>query len=549
MPLRASRLFSALVFVFLVSVDSYAGSLVLYEGFGELHLSPSLSILEDLRGSLAPSEALSPARALSYRNPTGAATINLGYSRSVFWLKAPILNRSDRELRCIVALRQPAIENVELYWQGRHQISGALASPQERAIQGREILFRIVVPPGASDDLLFRVRSDTSLNLSFSIFEEDRYRLHDTAISFIICLALGALLYSALYNAFLALSLRDAAYISYTIVVVGILLNRLLVLGYFQYYLTPFSGKWNYIGILLSTSLFTAAMAFFTTFFLSTRTREPILHRVNLVLPALVAANMIVLALDAHLADQISILLLILAAIVSILTGWRSFCSGYRPARFYLLAWAALFVIVLLYSMGLFHIVGFSTYNEEATLLGTVAMAILMSLALGDRISEMRRLLVTDRLTCIDNRAGLEMELESMLSPVASLDRSFSIIITDIDHFKDINDQYGHQTGDSVLAELASVLRGGMRSVDCVGRWGGDEFLVLCKDSSREGTIAVAEKLRRLVEGREFNLVGRITCSFGVGTWEAGVDRNELFRRADEALYRAKRAGRNCVAE
>lgn len=161
----------------------------------------------------------------------------------------------------------------------------------------------------------------------------------------------------------------------------------------------------------------------------------------------------------------------------------------------------------------------------------------------------MRRLLVTDRLTCIDNRAGLEMELESMLSPVASLDRSFSIIITDIDHFKDINDQYGHQTGDSVLAELASVLRGGMRSVDCVGRWGGDEFLVLCKDSSREGTIAVAEKLRRLVEGREFNLVGRITCSFGVGTWEAGVDRNELFRRADEALYRAKRAGRNCVAE
>jgi diguanylate cyclase (GGDEF)-like protein len=549
MSLRAGRVFFALVFIFLVSVDSYAGPLVIYEGFGELHLSPALSVLEDLRGSLAPSEALSPARALSYQNPMGTATINLGYSRSAFWLKAPIFNRSDRELRCIVALRQPAIENVELYWQGVHQISGALASPQERAIQGREILFRIVVPPGASDDLLFRVRSDTSLNLSFSIFEEDRYRLHDTAISFIVCLALGALLYSALYNAFLALSLRDAAYASYTIVVLGILLNRLLVFGYFQYYLTPFSGKWNYISILLSTSLFTAAMAFFTTFFLSTRTREPILHRVNLALPVLVAANMIVLALDAHLADQISILLLILAAVVSILTGCRSFLAGYRPARYYLLAWVALFVIVLLYSMGLFHIVKFSTYNEEVTLLGTVAMAILMSLALADRISEMRRLLVTDRLTCIDNRAGLEMEFERMLSPVAALDRSFSIIITDIDHFKDINDQYGHQTGDAVLAELASVLRGGMRSVDCVGRWGGDEFLVLCKDSSREGTIAVAEKLRRLVEGRDFHLVGRITCSFGVGTWEAGVDRNELFRRADEALYRAKRSGRNCVAE
>ena len=135
---------------------------------------------------------------------------------------------------------------------------------------GREILFRIVVPPGAGDDLLFRVRSETSINLTFSVFEEDAYRDREAAISFIVCLALGALLYSALYNGFLALSLRDAAYVAYSIVMVGILLNRLLVLGYFQYYLTPSSGRRNYIGILLSTSLFTAAMAFFNTFFLST---------------------------------------------------------------------------------------------------------------------------------------------------------------------------------------------------------------------------------------------------------------------------------------
>jgi diguanylate cyclase (GGDEF)-like protein len=531
----------------LVPGRSSAESLVLYDGFGELRLSPSLSILEDSRGVLDPSEALSPALASSYRNPTGAGSINLGYSSSVFWLKAPILNRSEKELTCLVALRQPAIESVELYWRGGRQVSGALASPKERAVAGREILFRIVAPPGAAGDLLLRVRSETSLNLSFSIFEEDRYRLREDAISFFVCLALGALLWSALYNGFLALSLRDAAYAAYTIVVIGIFLNRLIVLGYFQFYLTPFSGKWNYISILLSTSLFTAAMAFFTSFFLSTRPHFPILHRANLAFPVLVAANMIVLALNAHLADQISIILLFLGAVVSILTGLRSFVAGYRPARFYLLAWAALFVIVLIYSMGLFNIVAFAAYNEEATLLGTVAMAVLMSLALGDRISEMRRLLVTDRLTSIDNRAGLEMEFERMLAPAAALDRSFSIIIADIDRFKEINDQYGHQTGDAVLAELAMALREGIRSGDSVGRWGGDEFLVLCRGSRREGAIAVAEKLRQLVEARDFRLVGRITCSFGVGAWEVGLDRNELFRRADQALYEAKRAGRNRV--
>ena len=202
---------------------------------------------------------------------------------------------------------------------------------------------------------------------------------------------------------------------------------------------------------------------------------------------------------------------------------------------------------MLVYSLGLFRIVAFSTYNEETILLGTVAMATLMSLALADRISEMRRLSITDGLTRLDNRAGLEMEFERMLSPATASDHSFSIIITDVDRFKEINDEYGHQTGDAVLAELALVLRAGTRSADCVGRWGGDEFLVLCKDSGREGALAVAEKLRRTVEGRDFPLVGHITCSFGVGAWEAGIDRDDLFRRADEALYRAKRAGRNCV--
>ena len=544
---QAFFIFLTSLCLFAVAARSEAEPLVLYEGFGEARLSPSLSVLEDSRGVLGPSEALSPALAASYRAPTGTSTINLGYSRSVFWFKAPILSRSDRELRCLIVLRQPAIEDVELYWRGERQVSGALASPRERAVSGREILFRIMEPPGASSDLLLRVRSDTSINLSFSIFDEDTYRDREATIAFIVCLALGALLCSALYNGFLAFSLKDAAYAAYTIVVAGILLNRLLVLGYFQHYLTPSSGKWNYIGILLSTSLVTAAMPFFNTFFLSTRMRTPILHRINLAFPVLVAANMIVLALDAHIADQISIILLILGAVISILTGWRSFTVGYRPARYYLFAWAALFGIVMVYSLGLFRIVAFSIYNEEATLLGAVVMAILMSLALADRISEMHRLSITDGLTRIGNRAGLEMDLERMLSPAAVSDRSFSIIITDIDHFKEINDVHGHQAGDAVLEELALLLREETRSVDRVGRWGGDEFMVLCKDSGREGALAVAEKLRRSVEGRDFPLVGHITCSFGVGAWQQGIDRDELFHRADEALYRAKRAGRNRV--
>lgn len=523
-----------------------AEGLAVGPGFREERLGPRLSILEDPESLLGPGEALSPERASSYRR-VDATTINLGYSRSSFWLKGSLRNEGDRELRCLLVLKEPAIESVELFWEGAALRSGASVPPSERAMRGRENLFRIILPPRSERVLLLRARTDTSINLSFFLYEEDAYRSREAAEDFFNCLCLGALVFAALYNGFLALTLRDAAYAAYAVVVAGILWNRLLVLGYFQLYLTPGSGRLNYILILLSTSLFTAAMSFFTTRFLSTRTRSPFLHRLNLALPACVAANMALLAIDAHVADQASIFLLLAAALVSISTGIAALARGYRPARYYLLAWAALCVIAVIHSLGLFRLLPYSMYSDESTLLGTAVMSFLMSLALADRISEMRVLSMTDKLTRIGNRARLEIELERMLAPGGSEERPFSIIMADIDHFKQVNDEHGHQAGDEVLAEIARLLASGTRASDRVGRWGGEEFLVLCEDTGREGAIAAAEKLRRRVEERVFPDIGRITCSFGVATYEQGQDREALFRRADEALYRAKRGGRNRV--
>ena len=123
----------------------------------------------------------------------------------------------------------------------------------------------------------------------------------------------------------------------------------------------------------------------------------------------------------------------------------------------------------------------------------------------------------------------------------------FSIIILDIDKFKSVNDTYGHQVGDSLLQELAKLLKTNVRFEDAVGRWGGEEFLILLPNSDLESARLLAEKLRSLMEAQNFAYVGRRTSSFGVASYHLHDDEKSMTARADAALYLAKENGRNRV--
>ncbi|MBA4357493.1 MAG: GGDEF domain-containing protein, partial [Desulfovibrio sp.] len=117
----------------------------------------------------------------------------------------------------------------------------------------------------------------------------------------------------------------------------------------------------------------------------------------------------------------------------------------------------------------------------------------------------------------------------------------------DIDHFKSINDRYGHQAGDNVLIAIAGVLTRTARETDVVGRFGGEEFLLVCPETEIQVVAALAERLRLEFASTDFPLVGQVTSSFGVAAFSQGDSVKSLVQRADEALYRAKNNGRNCV--
>jgi diguanylate cyclase (GGDEF)-like protein/PAS domain S-box-containing protein len=154
---------------------------------------------------------------------------------------------------------------------------------------------------------------------------------------------------------------------------------------------------------------------------------------------------------------------------------------------------------------------------------------------------------VTDRLTGLFNRLKLDEVMNQQHERLARYNETYSLIMLDIDHFKSINDSHGHQIGDKVLKEIARLIGANIRKTDVAGRWGGEEFLIICPHTGAEGATATAENLRVGIESHVFQDVSSVTASFGVASYRSGDDPDSLMKRVDDALYQAKRSGRNRV--
>jgi diguanylate cyclase (GGDEF)-like protein/PAS domain S-box-containing protein len=154
-----------------------------------------------------------------------------------------------------------------------------------------------------------------------------------------------------------------------------------------------------------------------------------------------------------------------------------------------------------------------------------------------------------DKLTELYNRVKLDDCLEVEMDRFMRYNSLFSIILIDIDYFKQVNDTYGHQVGDSVLIEFANILREYTRNVDIVGRWGGEEFMIICSETNISGAVKLAEKLREEIERFDFKVVGHKSASFGVSEFGSHDNIETLVKRVDENLYKAKESGRNRVVD
>ncbi len=224
------------------------------------------------------------------------------------------------------------------------------------------------------------------------------------------------------------------------------------------------------------------------------------------------------------------------AQIVNIYNRWLSiaYIDRFDYTRF----WQMLAGFILLTSFLLYR------YRRGVQITAKLRKAHAEIEAINLKLNEQAR---TDPLTMVANRLRLDEALFRELSRFERTQVPFSVILLDLDRFKQVNDTYGHHAGDMVLRSVAEILENNTRAHDLTGRWGGEEFLIICPSTSGEGSVSLAEHLRIAIMEKVYEEVPSQTASFGVAIVVSGDSVNDLIRRADKALYRAKEGGRNRV--
>lgn len=172
---------------------------------------------------------------------------------------------------------------------------------------------------------------------------------------------------------------------------------------------------------------------------------------------------------------------------------------------------------------------------------------VIAQLHVGLRTVEERRNAILDPLTGLFGRRAFDLMLDRTIARSNRHRSPLSLVVVDIDHFKAVNDTHGHAAGDEVLADFADMLRQHCRDSDLPFRWGGEEFAWLLSETDTAGAMVAAQRFRAAVEFHRFPKAGRLTVSAGITEFRSGDTPEDLFKRADAALYRAKSNGRNRV--
>lgn len=189
-------------------------------------------------------------------------------------------------------------------------------------------------------------------------------------------------------------------------------------------------------------------------------------------------------------------------------------------------------------------------WQALSLVLAALFVALLASLALRQwsKSQRLRNLTMTDALTSVSSRIGIEHEADQAIAEAVRTNMSLSLLMLDLDHFKAVNDRFGHATGDRVLRDTAAAWHAQLRGRDPLGRIGGEEFVVVCTDTSLEQALLVAARLREATHALRFDDIDpalQVSVSIGVASYTQGESRDDLFARADAALYRAKQRGRD----
>lgn len=494
-----------------------------------------------------------------------ASVLALGIDAAPVWLVADVENPTDEPIQRRLALRTAWLNRVDFHFIStgtppQHSLAGDLMPVGERTVDSRLPSADYDFPPGMTRVFIRVETADPMvLPLHFSSVSGSlaREQLATVFYSFVY----GVMFALMAYNLMLFFGLRRRRYLFYTFYMGCFVGMTLAYSGIGMRLFWPDAVSWQQWAPPLFMLLFASAGLIFAADFLGLRYHRPRLLKATVTLCLAYSAIFagLLLANEQGWTLKLMFTLVPIFSGLMLYFGASSWFGGNRAARYFLLGVLA---SVLGASVTASAVAGLIPYNRltyHAVDIGMVVDAILLALALTDlfRQNQQARLVAErkaaiDPLTRLNNRRGFLPVAESMWSLAQRNDRDICVALIDVDHFKEVNDRYGHSLGDVVLARIAEVLDQSRRTGDILARWGGEEFILLLPETTVEEAGKVAERIRAdvetLVAGDRGRKIQR-TISIGVAPRERDAESLEqVIVAADRALYRAKSRGRNQVA-
>jgi diguanylate cyclase len=484
----------------------------------------------------------------------------------------------------------------------------------QRIVKHQNFVMPIQLTPGLNQ-IYIRLASAGTIEAPFRIWDPERFHEADRDENRMQGVLIGIVLIMVFYNLFVFFSTDDVNYISHILFVASYLLLHLTLTGFTFEYLWPNAVRWNSIAIstfIASTGLF--ACLFTNSFLKLKEFSKPAWVLMNAFAAGCGVLVALTFFLPYSITVRLGAAIAVPVSLAALLIGCWRWWQGARFARFYCLAWTSVLIGIGILSAEKFGLIPSTIWTNHAPQMGIILSVILLSFTLVDRTNHDRslranaqaatlaherqaraaqealiklkeetnrqleqrvkartselnqtldqlqtandRLLLlstTDGLTQVSNRAFFDNALATEHRRARRIGAPLGLIMFDIDHLKQVNDTYGHMTGDACLQVLAKLMRPWIhRAGDVLARYGGEEFVILLLGCNLESSTALAEKFRVAVEELQISHEGKVihlTASFGVacGVPDQQSNPQDLVVTADKMLFLAKEGGRNCV--
>ena len=484
----------------------------------------------------------------------------------------------------------------------------------QRAVQHQNFVMPLNLEPGRNLVVL-RIASSGTVEAPLRLWQPTAFHEASARAHLMAGAVFGILVVMIVYNLFVYLATRDRSYLHYILFVASYLVFWGTLNGYAFAYVWPDAIRWNSVAVPVAIASACLSACLFAISFLKLDRFSPATYRAMQGM-AWISAALILSAfvLPYSWVIRITSGFILVISVASLAIGYWRWWLGARFARFYCLSWTALFVGVSVLTISKFGWLPSNFLIDNASQIGILMLVVLLSFTLADRINtdrslrlqaqsvalahakkarasqqalldatadanraleervrerttalnltldqlrraneQLQRLSMTDSLTQVGNRAFFDQSLVTEHKRASRLKQPLALVLLDIDHFKAINDTYGHPAGDACLRALAHLMRQQVqRAGDLLARYGGEEFVVLLINSTLGDALELAEEFRSDIAALEVPFEGRtlrFTASFGVASAVPDMlfTPSQFVGDADRALYEAKHSGRNCV--